>query len=139
MIMKASWIRRINKSDEGWAAIPNFCGFNMIHNYGDVFLQKSQKLVCNIFWRDVVQSVYAVYTNATIKSLEQLLTMPIWYNTKIIGEKIQSWVDKGILTIGDLCDAEGQIFSIEYIQNILELKCDFLLYNIKKENTNYYW
>ena len=32
-------------------------------------------------------------------------------------------------TIGDLCDAQGQIFSIEYIQNVLELKCDFLLYN----------
>ena len=35
-------------------------------------------------------------------------------------------MDKGI---GDLCDAEGQIFSIEYIQNVLKLKRDFLLYN----------
>ena len=108
---------------------PKFDGFNLIYIYGDVFLQKRQKLVSNRFWRDVVQSVYFVYNNATIKSLKHLLAMPIWYNTKIIEEKIQSWVDKGILTIGDLCDAEGQIFSIEYIQNVLKLKCDFLLYN----------
>ena len=99
-----------------------FYGLNMIYTYGDVFLQKRQKLVCNRFWRDVVQSVYFLYNNATIKSLEHLLAMPIWYNTKIIEENIQSWVDKDILTIGDLCDAEGQMFSIEYIQNVLELK-----------------
>ena len=58
-----------------------------------------------------------MYTNATVRSLEHLLAMPLWYNTKIISEKIQSWVDKGILTIGDIIDAEGHIFTIEYIKN----------------------
>ena len=82
----------------------------MIYTYGDVFLQKRQKLVCNRFWSDVLQSGNFVYNNPTIKSLEHLLAMPIRYNTKIIEENIQSWVDKGILTIGDLCDAEGQMF-----------------------------
>ena len=64
------------------------------------------------FWNDVVQSVYFVYTNATVRSLEHLLAMPLWYNTKIIPEKMQSWVDKGILTIGDIIDAEGHIFTL---------------------------
>ena len=99
-----------------------FYGLNMIYTYGDVFLQKRQRLVCNRFWSDVVQSGNFVYNNAPIKSLQHLWAMPIRYNTKIIEENIQSWVDKGKLTIGDLCDAEGQMFSIEYIQNVLELK-----------------
>ena len=49
MIMNASWMKRIYKSDEGWAAIPTFYGLNMIYNNGVVFLQKRQKLICNIF------------------------------------------------------------------------------------------
>ena len=98
----------------------------MIYNYGDIFLKKKQT-IGNKFWNDVVQSVYSVYTNATVRSLEHLLAMPLWYNTKIISEKIQSWVDKGILTIGDIIDAEGHIFTIEYIKNNLQLHCDFLM------------
>ena len=101
----------------------------MIYNYGDIFLQKKQA-IGNKFWKDVVQCVYSVCTNATVRSLEHLFAMPLWYNTKIISEKIQSWVDKGILTIGDIIDAEGHIFTIEYIKNNLQLNCEFLMYNI---------
>ena len=109
----------------------------MIYSYGDIFLEKKQA-ISNKCWNDVVQSVYSVYTNATVRSLEHLLAMPLWYNTKIIPEKIQSWVDKGILTIGDIIDAEGHIFTIEYIKNNLQLNCDFLMYNrLKKKKTAY--
>ena len=51
--------------------------------------------------------------------------MPIWYNTQIIEGKIQSWVDKGVQSIGNLIDAEGKMYSIEYIQNVLELNGTF--------------
>ena len=43
MIMKASWIKRIYKSDNGWAATPLFYGLNMIYDYGDIFLQKNRQ------------------------------------------------------------------------------------------------
>ena len=65
MVLKASWVKRIYKSDEGWAAIPKLYGLNMIYRNGDVFFQKRQRLVCNRFWGDVVQSVYFVYNNAS--------------------------------------------------------------------------
>ena len=81
-IMKASWIKRIYKSENGWAATPFFYGLNMIYNYGDIFLQKTPQIIGNMFWNDVVQSVYSVYKNATVRSLEHLLAMPLWYNTK---------------------------------------------------------
>ena len=78
------------------------------------FSYRKKQTIGNKFWNDVVQSVYSVYTNATVRSLEHLLAMPLWYDTKIISEKMQSWVDKGILTIGYMIDAEGHIFTIEY-------------------------
>ena len=84
-------------------------------------MQKKQT-IHNTFWKDVVYSVYYVYTNSTIRSLEHVLAMPIWYSTKIITVKMQSWVDKGIQTIGDMLDTEGHIYSLEYFKNILHLK-----------------
>ena len=67
--------------------------------------------------------------HSNIRGLEHLLSMPLWYNSKIINEKHQSWVDKGLLTIGDLLDDDGDMFTIEYIRGDLGLQCDFLLYN----------
>ena len=110
-------------------AIPKYYGLDMIYIYGDVYLKKKQYSVCNVFWREVIQSVYSIYIDANIRSLTHLTSMPIWYNTKFMEEKIQTWVDKGISSIGDLLDVNGQLLPIEYIQNVLELKCDFLLYN----------
>ena len=44
-----------------------------------------------------------------------------------------NWIDKGITTVGDALNAKGNIYlTIEYIQNDLQLKCNFLFYsNIK--------
>ena len=84
-------------------------GLGRLYDYGDMFIQKKQ-LLTNRFWKDVVNSIYYVYANTKIKSLEHVLAMPIWYNTKIITEKLQDWVNKGILTIGDMFDVEGQFF-----------------------------
>ena len=68
--------------------------YNMMYTYGDVFLQKNKKMIA-VHFGEVVQPVHFVYDNSTIKILEHLLAMPIWYNTQIIEGKIQSWVDKG--------------------------------------------
>ena len=118
--MKASWIKRLYKSNVGWAATPFHYGINEVYDYGDVFLQR-KNTIRNTF--------YFIYSNANIKSIEHLLSTPIWYNSKMISEKIQSWVDKGITSIGDLLDDNGEILSIDHIHNIMHLNCNFLLYN----------
>ena len=74
MTMKASWIKRIYKTDEGWAATPIFYGLTKIYEYGDVFLERKNDIQ-NEFWKNVVQSVYFIYTNARIGSLEQVLSI----------------------------------------------------------------
>ena len=128
MFMKASWIKRIYKADGGWSATPIAYGLDKIYDYGDIFLQK-KLCIPNVFWKNVFQSVQYIYMHSNIRGLEHLLSMPLWYNTKIINEKHQSWVDKGLLTTGDLIDGDGDIFTMEYIRGDLGLRCDFLLYN----------
>ena len=38
------------------------------------------------------------------------------------------WVEKGIITIGDITDENGEVRSIEYIQQNWNITCDFLLH-----------
>ena len=127
-IMKSSWIKRLYRTNVGWAATPIYYGSNLIYEYGDVYLTEKQ-VIPNKFWEDVFQATLEVYKNSNIRGLEHLMSMPIWYNSKIMVEKRQSWVDKGLLTIGDIFDSEGQIFTLEHIHNNLGLRCDFLFYN----------
>ena len=127
-VMKASWIKRIYKADGGWSSTPIAYGLDKIYDYGDIFIQKKAGIP-NIFWRNVIQSVQYLYMYSNVRGLEHLLSMPLWYNSKMINEKHQSWVDKGLLTIGDLLDDDGDMFTIEYIRGDLGLRCDFLLYN----------
>ena len=66
MIMKASWLKRIFKSDEGWAAIPNFYELNMIYTYGDVFLQKKTRNLFAIHFRERLIRLYNLFISYTI-------------------------------------------------------------------------
>ena len=128
LIMKASWLKRLYRSDEGWAATPCYYGLKNLYEFGDIFMKKKQTIP-NQFWRDVVTSIYYVYVNSSISNLEQVFSIPIWYNTKVVTEKLQRWVDKGIMNIGDLLDTDGKIFTLEHLRNNLQLNCDFLMYN----------
>ena len=61
MIIKASWVKRMFKSDEGWASIPKCYVTNMIYTYGDVFLQKK-----NLFAIHLGESLYNVFIIYTL-------------------------------------------------------------------------
>ena len=97
--MKASWLKRIYRTNEGWATIPKLYGLNIIYMYGDIFLEKQQREVNNVFWGDVIKSVLFIYKHSPIKCREHLMATPIWYNTNIIEAKLTKWVYKGITTI----------------------------------------
>ena len=130
--MKASWLKRLYKCSGGWSSTPLSYDLGKLYVYGDIFMQRKMTIQNN-FWRDVVYSVYCIYTNSTFKCLEQILSKPLWLNSNIMIEKKHSWELKGILSIGDMIDEEGHIFSHEYLREILNLNCDFLFYNRLKK------
>ena len=51
----------------------------------------------------------------THHGIDSLLATPLWYNTSMISWKIPNLVEKGITTIRDLIDENGDIYSIEDI------------------------
>ena len=60
----------------------------------------------------------------------------IWYNSKMIHRKITTWVNKGITTIGNIIDENGDILSIANIQSNWNITCDFLLHLSLKKRSN---
>ena len=57
-----------------------------------------------------------LFEKPAFKGFESILAMPIWYNSNIIKEKFEPWVKKGIMTIGDVIDTNGNILSKHIIE-----------------------
>ena len=97
----------------------------MLH--GDVFVENLQKSVTNKFWNDVVTSLLTIY-----KTDKNTIITSLWFNHKMMEGKMRKWMDKGITIVRDILNTEDEIYSIDFIQSKLQLKCNFLLYsNIK--------
>ena len=126
--MKISWFKRIYATNEGWASFPNMYGMDKIYVYGDLYMRKLLRTVKNQFWKDSIRSLLIIVEQQPYQGMEALLTTPLWYNSKMVPDMISSWMTKGITTIGDLADENGEIRSMEYIQSKWDIKSDFLLH-----------
>ena len=126
--MKISWFKRLYETNEGWASCPQWYGMDKIYVYGDKYLRKLLKTVKNQFWNDSNKSLLILMEQQTYQGIEALLSTPLWYNSKMIPDKITTWVTKGITTLGDIVDENGEIQSMAYIQTKWNVKNDFLLH-----------
>ena len=128
--MKISWFKRLYKTGEGWASYPYAQGMDRIYIYiyGDLYLKKLLNTVNNQFWKDTVISLLLLYNKYIFHGTEAVLATPLWYNSKIMPGKINSWLEKGITTIGDILGKDGKLKSTEDIKLTWKVKCDFLLH-----------
>ena len=132
--MKVSWFKRLYKTNVGWAAIPYSYKMDQIYVYGDVYQEKLLVEVQNIFWNDCVRSLLILSKKQVYHGKESLLSIPLWYNTRVIQWKIPTWVNKGIMMIGDILDKDGVLLDIEQIQRRWNVPCNFLLHlSLKKK------
>ena len=123
--LKITWLRRILKDDNGWCIFPTFFKIHKIFLFGDMYLENLVKTCTNEFWKDVILSFQALYTN--MWGAENVIhnTMPIWFNTKISTYFNKEWFEKGIIFVNDLF-IEGNFVTVEYLQNTIGVKCNFL-------------
>ena len=135
--MKISWFKRIYISDADWVSFPYMYNMDKIYMYGDIYLKKLSLSIKNPFWKDTVKSLLKMFEKPIFISQESILATPIWYNSEIINEKIDSWDKKGIKTIGDIIDIHGNILSRQTIEKVWNINCNFLFYlRLKKKIQN---
>ena len=126
--MKISWFKRIHVSESAWVSFPYQHKMDKVYLYGDVFLKKLYFSIKNQFWKDTIKALLLLIERPNFIGLESILSTPIWYNSDLIKEKLDSWVFKGIMTIGDIVDNNGTILSKQAIEQTWNVKCNFLFY-----------
>ena len=132
--MKISWFKRIYASESAWVSFPYQHKMEKIYLYGDAFLKKLLTRIKNPFWKDTIKALIMLFERPNYRGLESILATPIWYNSDIIKEKLVTWVQKGLMTIGDILDINGTILSKQEIEQKWNVNCNFLFYmRLKKQ------
>ena len=125
--LKITWLRRILKENSGWCIFPIFFNIHKIFLFGDDYLNTLWQSCTNIFWKDVISAFKTLYNEVWLTENAIHNTMPIWYNTRVCSYFNKEWFNKGIKFVKDLF-IEDQFITIEYLQDTLEVKCNFLDY-----------
>lgn len=114
--LKVTWWRRyIQNTVCTWSTLS---GVNLSNIYirGDNFANLKAEEVRNPFWKDTLQSWKSFCRNVSVETLEDILSSPIWYNSKLSqGQNlfIKEWHDKGIHNIVDLLNMEGTFYTFD--------------------------
>ena len=56
------------------------------------------------------------------------LSIPICFFSRTMEGKMESWVEKGTISIGDITDTKGHTLSLTDIKDNFNVSCDFLSY-----------
>jgi hypothetical protein len=132
--LKLGWIRRILHENKKWKNIfensyPDICNFS---KFGPDFIKNQLSRIDNPFWNEVFTSWLTFYQKVQIINWNEYLRQPIWFNptVKVGGTTIfyNNLFQNGITFVADLIDNNGQFYSLQTIQNILQININFLLY-----------
>ena len=132
--LKISWIRRFFTSDAKWKHLLLFLHKDLqdFANFGPDFIKNKLRLIHNKFWVHTFEAWVKLCNKIKVNSWTDFLIQPLWLNNKVKvgGSSIfyKHWFKKGIIFIHDLLDSNGQFFSLNYIQNTLGIKTNFIEY-----------
>jgi hypothetical protein len=137
---KVMWVRRLCKKGNGsWQAYPYY-ELNKIMGINSFKCTLNMKKIPHInnFYWTIIQN-WNELTQLEIKSMGvfEIRKQYLWLNKHIkinnCEIKWKNWIQKNIFMIHDILDNEGKFLTIEEIERLYELKCDFLQYNSLKD------
>jgi hypothetical protein len=130
--IKSSWIKKVVSCNQSWLGIFKASyGEEVVKkmlDFGDEYISYLLKNTFNPFWTDVFSSwLKVVHLQLTSNSQmqEKLLDIPVWYNSKIKVGKIhvfvKKWYEKGVKTINDFVDSNGNFLTLDGFKQIFHL------------------
>ena len=132
--LKATWIKRlISTGDTSWKNIVGqYIDINKLLSTGQDFIDIVVKNVTNQFWKDVFISWIRLREKTKICSWSEYITQPLWYNKRLqIGNKPtfdRDWYDNGIKYINYLIDDNGDIITLQTLQNRYNFTPNIMMY-----------
>ena len=103
-VLKISWFKRLYNSNAGWTTFPLKYNLNLVYIFGDRYRQRIHDNINDKFWKDTLSAFIEVENMYSPKLWECKLSIPIWFSSRTMEGKMESWVEKGLLNIGDIID-----------------------------------
>lgn len=131
--LKITWIRRLIVSSHSnlWSSLSNI-DFIKLLTVGDGFSVLNIQRLKNPFWIDLLQSWKEFTRHLNIENISEILHSPIWYNSLLnCGQNvcIKNWYDKGVRSISDFINADGQFYNFEEFRQTYNIRGTFLDYS----------
>ena len=108
--LKIFWIRRIIKQHENneWFDLSTV-NFSKLLSMGTQYAERLTETLINPFWKDLMKHWSDFGKVVRIENIKQILDSPLWLNGNIGSGKlyIKDWYEKGIKSVYDLIDANG--------------------------------
>ena len=126
--LKITWLRKLRK-EEKWFTIAQKL------NMENLFIMRPKEILniknrChNPFWKDVCRAAIKLHNLLSYNDAEEIRKAPLWGNTRINIPTCHSWYKKGIVEEGDLFDTEGEVRTLEEIQEKIGNPIPFVTYH----------
>jgi hypothetical protein len=133
--LKSTWIRRLVMGENcKWKSIleNNVNLHKLIDTGSDYVIQVVENVKKNEFWKDVMTAHKEIQEKTVIKSWQDYVSQPLWYNHKFRIENqsifYKVWYGKGIKNVHDLLDEKGEMMSYEIFKDKFSIQTNFLTY-----------
>ena len=131
--LKITWVRRLYMNPQSIWAILAKCYLGSTHKLvllGNYYSESLAKKTTNKFWTDVLQSWSKFLKAFQMEKNLNALSQSLWCNANI--SKIElffpKWFERGIILIGDLLSANGELLSKRELEQSYSFKTNFLEY-----------
>ena len=122
--LKISWLRRIIQQENNttWHTFTPI-NFGKVLSLGGEFARNQAIHLNNPFWKDVLISWADFCKEVKPEDIKSVLRAPLWFNTNLRNGKnlyVHNWDNRGIKTIGDLLDNNGNFYTFDRLKRYIE-------------------
>ena len=139
--LKISWLRRIIQQENNttWHTLTPI-DFGKVLSLGGEYARNQAIRLNNPFSKDVLISWADFCKEVKPEDIKSVLSAPLWFNTNLRNGKnlyVHNWDNRGIKTIGDLLDNNGNFYTFDRLKEIYRVRGTFLNYeNILRKIPN---
>ena len=133
MSLKMTWLRRLLLSDSGWTTFALTHEIDKCWLYGDKYLEKKKNTIKNVFWKEVVTSMYDLRKIMKPITDYDYLSWPVW-DDKLVGlPDINKLKVCGVNVVADLLNSSWEVLSKATIEQTRNVNLNFLDYMAIKQ------
>jgi exonuclease III len=124
--LKLSWMKRYIFGSGSWKCFLEFSVGTDFLSTGSGNLKRLK--IDNPFWKCVVDAWVLLDKTLQPQSIDDIFNQPIWHNSNIKFDYVESWQRKGIHYLYNLFSLSGNLLTFKELKDKYKIKCTYLDY-----------